>query len=152
MHGWQTLAELTALRLSIVAGQEGQAIRIPWLVMEELRGSQERYFQQAADRLETGIRDVTRVFDEQEDFGYDPEPDVDGQLSSWSSRLLQFAEIIEPVPEDMVEGFRRDPQDRTSEGTRSRQSPVAVDVTRPSGSQSRGITPHATMRATAAAL
>jgi hypothetical protein len=85
-----------------------QSVIVPWLVFDELRGQYERHLIETRDRLKTAVVDVASAFDEQGDFGYDPEPDIDGQLASWEQRFRQFAEILEPHQEDVVEAFRRE--------------------------------------------
>src|SRR6266511_4996308 len=108
MHRWHTFAELNRVAISTVARQKMQRGIVPWLVFEELRGQYERHLSETRDRLRTAVANAASAFDEQGAFDYDPEPDVDGQLASWERRFRQFAEILEPYHEDVVEAFRRE--------------------------------------------
>lgn len=108
MHRWHTFAELNRVAISTIARQKVQSVFVPWLVFEELRGQYERHLTETRDRLRTAIVDATSTFDEQGEFGYDPEPDIDGQLASWKERFREFAGILEPHHEDVVEAFRRE--------------------------------------------
>ena len=108
MHRWHTFAELNRVAISTIARQKMQRVIVPWLVFEELRGHHERHLTETRDRLKTAIENASSLFDEQGEFHYDPEPDIDGQLASWEERFRQFAEILDPHKDDVIEAFRRE--------------------------------------------
>jgi hypothetical protein len=136
LYPWRTFTELDRVAVSIVAAQTTQFVLVPWLVAEEARGHYRRSLEKAVARMNSAISDVNRMFDELDDVGFDPIPDIDHQVESWQERLDVMAKTIPPVAEDAVEALRREvwgvaPARRTEKkGVGARDAAIWLSIVR----------------------
>jgi hypothetical protein len=107
MHDWTTFTELNRLVISIVAGQLGQPLVLPQIVVDEAEGHMSRLLEDAVRQFEAAEETVSELF-ATEYVHIEPFPDTAARLARWRSQLEEVFEVVPMDPADAVEGLRRE--------------------------------------------